>query len=159
MKKFFDLGDDNVELVNRLFDESGLSNYMSLKLFGVTSSKELIKVSQNGEIAKFVGKISDDVVNFIIYEEAFDRLDDDSKELLVKDAISTINYDSEKDKITIGAPMINITVWGREKYGDRLVNAAEYAVSAIVQIEEERKQAKEEEKARKAAERAAKKMS
>ena len=82
-----------------------------------------------------------------VYEEVFDRLDDKNKKLLVEDALSLVSYDSEKDKINVGAPQIVITVGGRMKYGDDLINAAEIAVTMIQEIEEEKKAQKEAEKA------------
>ncbi len=156
--KHFELTEENQDLINGLFEEIGYSNYMQLKLIGVAKSKEMIKVARPNDVAKYVGHLPDDVVTIIVYEDAFDRLDEKSKKLLVKDALATIQYDSEKDKISIGAPQIVVTVGGRQMYGDELVNASEMAVLAIQQIEEEKKELKEEEKARKAAERASKKQ-
>lgn len=155
--KTFDLTDENQQLFNDLFSEIGLDNYMQLKLIGVAKSKEVITVNRPNAVAKHVGHLTDDVVTILVYEEAFDRLDLKNKTLLIKDAYNLISYDSEKDKISIGAPLITVTVSGRQKWGDELINAAEIAVAAIEQIEEEKKALKEEEKARKAAEKASKK--
>lgn len=155
--KTFDLTDENQKLFNELFAEVGLNNYMQLRLIGITKSKEMITVNRPNAVAKHVGHLADDVVTILVYEEAFDRLDLKNKTLLIKDAYNLISYDGDKDKITIGAPMINVTVDGRRAWGDDLINSAEIAVAAIEQIEEEKRQLKEEEKARKAAEKAAKK--
>lgn len=155
--KTFDLTEENQNLFNDLFEETGYHNYMQLRLIGVAKSKEVITVNRPNAIAKHVGHLPDDVVTILVYEDAFDRLDDKSKKLLIKDAFNLIAYDDEKDKIAIGAPMITVTVVGRQKWGEDLINSAEFAVAAIAQIEEEKKEAKEAEKARKAAEKAAKK--
>jgi len=155
--KTFDLTEENQNLFNDLFEETGYHNYMQLRLIGVAKSKEVITVNRPNAIAKHVGHLPDDVVTILVYEDAFDRLDDKSKKLLIKDAFNLIAYDDEKDKIAIGAPMITVTVAGRQKWGEDLINSAEFAVAAIAQIEEEKKEAKEAEKARKAAEKAAKK--
>ena len=81
----------------------------------------------------------------------FDRLDDKNKKLLAKDALSLVSFDNEKDKINVGAPQIVITVGGRMKYGEELINAAEIAVTMIQEIEEEKKAQREAEKATKKA--------
>jgi len=156
--KHFELTEENQQLFNDLFEETGYSNYMQLKLIGTPKSKEVIKVARPNEVAKYVGHLPDDVVTIIVYEEAFDHLDEKNKKLLIKDALNVITYDSEKDKISIGVPQIVVTVGGRQTYGDDLINASEMAVLAIQQIEDEKREAKEEEKARKAAEKAAKKQ-
>lgn len=156
--KHFELTEENQQLFIDLFDETGLNNYMQLKLIGIAKSKEVIKVAKPNDVAKYVGHLPDDMVTIIVYEEAFDRLDEKNKKLLISDALNMITYDGEKDKIGIGVPQIVVTVGGRQKYGDELINASEMGVLAIQQIEDEKQQAKEEEKARKAAERAAKKQ-
>ena len=153
----FDLTEENQNLFNELFEETGYHNYMQLRLIGIAKSKEVITVNRPPAVAKHVGHLPDDVVTIIVYEDAFDRLDDKNKKLLIKDAFNLIAYDDEKDKIAIGAPMITVTVEGRRKWGEDLINASEMAVMCIQQIEEEKKEAKEAEKARKAAEKAAKK--
>lgn len=156
--KTFDLTEENQELFNNLFEETGYNNYMQLRLIGLAKSKDVITVNRPNAVAKHVGHLPDDVVTILVYEDAFDRLDDKNKRLLIKDAFNLISYDSEKDKITIGTPMITVTVNGRQMWGDELINAAEIGVMAIQQIEEEKREAREEEKARKAAEKAAKKQ-
>lgn len=156
--KHFELSEENQQLIDDLFQETGYSNYMQLKLIGAAKAKEVIKVARPNDVAKYVGHLPDDVVTVIVYEEAFDRLDEKNKKLLVNDALSVIQYDSEKDKISIGTPQIVVTVGGRQMFGDDLINAAEMAVTMIAQIEEEKKELKEAEKARKAAEKAAKKQ-
>lgn len=156
--KHFELSEENEQLFSDLFRETGYDNYMQLKLIGTAKSKEVIKVARPNDVAKYVGHLPDDVVTIIVYEEAFDRLDEKNKKLLVKDALAMIQYDSEKDKISIGVPQIVVTVGGRQMFGDELINAAEMAVLAIQQIEDEKQELKEAEKARKAAEKAAKKQ-
>lgn len=156
--KTFNLTEENQTLIEDLFEETGLNNYMQLRLIGRPKAKEVIKVSRPNDVAKHVGNLPDDVVVVVVYEEAFDRLDEKNKKLLVNDALAMIQYDSEKDKISIGTPQIVVTVGGRQMYGDELINAAEMGVLAIQQIEEEKQQLKEQEKARKAAEKATKKQ-
>jgi hypothetical protein len=156
--KTFDLTEENQQLFTELFEETGYHNYMQLRLIGVAKSKDVITVNRPNAVAKHVGHLADDVVTILVYEDAFDRLDEKNKKLLIRDAFNLISYDDEKDKIGIGTPMITVTITGRQKWGDELINAAELAVMQIQEIEEEKRQMREEEKARKAAEKAAKKQ-
>ena len=127
MAKFFELTDENQTLVNDVFQDTGMHNYMNLKMVGVSKAKELIKVSKANPLAEYVGKCPDTIV-CAIYEDAFDRLDEKTKRLLLIDAFGVVFYDDEKDKISIGAPQIVVTVAGRMKYGEDLINAAETAI-------------------------------
>lgn len=148
MAKFFELTEENQDLVSTVFQETGLHNFINLKMVGVPKAKELIKVSKANPLAEYVGKCPDTIV-CTIYEEAFDRLDDKTKRLLLTDALSIVFYDDEKEKINVGAPQIVVTAAGRMKHGDDLINAAEAGLLAIQQIEDERREQKELEKANK----------
>lgn len=142
MAKFFELSEENIDLIEEVFQNTGLNNYMELKIMGVTKSKQLIKVQKNNPVTEYLAKVTDSI-NIQIYEEAFDRLDTDSKKILLEDAFAVVGYDGDKDKIIIGAPQITVTIGGRRTYGDKLINAAEAGVLAIQQIEDEKKALKE----------------
>ena len=148
MAKFFEVTSENDEMIMDIFEETGMYKYMNIKIVGVAKAKELIKISKANPLAEYVGKCPDTIV-LTLFEEAFDRLDYKTKKILLTDAFNLVSYDSEKDKINIGAPQIVVTVGGRMKYGDELINAAEVGVLAIQQLEEERKEKKEMEKANK----------
>lgn len=148
MAKFFELTEENQNLVKDVFDDTGMQHYMNLKFVGVPKSRELIKISKANPLAEYMGK-SPDTIICTIYEEPFDRLDEKTKRILLTDAFSVVSFDTEKEKINVGAPQIVVTVGGRAKYGDELVNAAEVGVLAIQEIEDEKREAKEREKANK----------
>ena len=154
--KTFDLTEENQKLFNDLFEETGYHNYMQLRLIGLAKSKDVITVNRPNAVAKHVGHLPDDVVTILVYEDAFDRLDDKNKRLLIKDAFNLISYDSEKDKINVESDIPKEIFRLRKKY-DNYVDAVETSYIVMQQIEDEEKQRKEEEKMRKAAEKAAKK--
>ena len=148
MEKFFEISEENQQIFDDVWQESGMFNYVDLKIVGTPKAKEVIKVQKTNPYAGYWGKCTGSI-SVTVYEEVFDRLDDKSKKLLVEDALSLVSYDSEKDKINVGAPQIVITVGGRMKYGEELINAAEIAVTMIQEIEEEKKAQREAEKATK----------
>ena len=150
MAKFFEISEENQQIFDDVWQESGMFNYIDLKVVGTPKAKEVIKVQKTNPYAEYLGKCPDSII-VTVYEEVFDRLDDKNKKLLVEDALSLVSYDSEKDKINVGAPQIVITVGGRMKYGEELINAAEIAVTMIQEIEEEKKAQREAEKAAKKA--------
>lgn len=149
MSKLGKLSEETHEMVMNMASEMGLENFIIVEPMAVAKSKQLIKVSKANPTTEFLTK-KPDTVCLYIYEDAFVRLSDEQQELLLQDAMNTINYDADKDKITIGVPSITVTMNGRAKYGDDLLNAAEAAVLAIQQIADEEKERKEAEKAAKA---------
>lgn len=142
MAKFFELTDENMELVEECFQKTGLHNYIEMKAFGVSKSKKMIEVAKNGPVTEYLANVPGSI-SVKIYEAAFDRLDAQTKKMLLDDAFNAVAYDGEKDKIIIGTPQICVSVSGRRTFGETLINAAEAAVMAIEQIEEEKKAAKE----------------
>lgn len=136
MAKFFEISDENKEIFENIWSESGMFNYVDLKLLGVPKAKEVIKVQKTNPQAEYLGKCPDSII-VTVFEQAFERLDDRAKKLLAEDALSLVSYDDEKDKIIVGAPQIVVTVGGRQKYGEELINVAESAVLTIQQIAEE----------------------
>ena len=146
MAKFFELSEENKEVFDTIWDNTGMVHYVDLKLLGVSKAREVVKVQKTNPQAEYLGKCPDSII-CTVYEEAFDRLDEKGKKLLAEDALSIVSYDSEKDKIIVGAPQIVVTVGGRAKYGEELINVAESAVLAIQQIAEEEAERKAAEKA------------
>lgn len=152
MAKLGKVSEETQELFDKIIGELGYDNYMNIEPISITKQKQLIKVARANATTEYKAKCPDSVFLYI-YEAAFERLDERQKELLIRDALNGVNYDSEKDKIIIGCPQITVSVDGRAKWGDDLVNAAECAVHAMVQIEEEEKERKQAEREAKKAKR------
>lgn len=155
MSQFSNLSKENADLVQDISEELGLYNYIHVEGIGKVKDKQLIKVQLDSAVTKWKTN-KPDTVNIFIYERAFDMLEDRQKELVLRDAFNQINFDTEKDKITIGCPHIEVSIDGRAKWGEELLNAAEAGVHAIIQIEEEEKEEKERQKAERAAKRKSK---
>ena len=155
MAQFSNLSEENAELIQKISEELGLYNYVRIEGIGKVKDKQLIKVQLDNPVTKWKTN-KPDTVNIFIYERAFDMLEDRQKEILIRDAFNQIHFDTEKDKITIGCPYIEVTIDGRAKWGEELLNAAEAGVHAIIQIEEEEKEEKERQKAERAAKRKSK---
>ena len=145
MAKLGKISDETNELIEKIINEYGLDNYVTVKPYAVKKSKEIIKIKKAGPIEGELTK-DEQTVFIIVYEEAFDRLSDEMQELLMKDSLNNIIFNSENGKVSIGAPRITVTTWGRQKFGESLLNAAESAVMAIEQIAEEEKERKQSEK-------------
>lgn len=149
MGKLGKLSQETNNMVMDLASELGLENFIEVEPMSVNKSKQLIKISKANPTTEFLTKKPDTVCVYI-YEEAFLRLDNKMQQLLLKDSMNSISYDSEKDKIILGIPSITVSLDGRKKFGEELLNAAECAVLAIQQIADEEKERKEAEKSMKA---------
>ncbi len=145
MAKLGKVTQETEDLVANIAAEIGLENYMNIEAISITKQKQLIKVARANATVEYKGKCPDSVFLYI-YEAAFERLNDRQKELLVRDALNGVSFDTEKDKIIIGCPQIVVSRDGREKWGDELLDAAEAGLFSIIQLEEEEKERKQAEK-------------
>lgn len=146
------VSEETAALFDKIYDETGLDNFMDIRIVNVAKSKKLIEVQRCPPIGEWVAS-KEDVVCIKVYEKAFERLTPKMQEILMRDAFNNINFDTEKGKIIIGVPQIVVTCEGRAKWGEELINAAESGVIAIQQIIEEEKEEKERLKMEKAAKR------
>ena len=86
-------------------------------------------------------------------EDAFDRVDEATQVMWLRSELSKVSYDSEKDKVVIGAPMISVPLYFYQKFGNVALQNAELALHTIQQLEDEEKQRKAEAKAAKSGKR------
>lgn len=166
MAKLRKSSDDVIEFVEKILaEETLLENYITWRILSNDKQKQLIQISKSSAITEYFAQMRDSVI-IIINEELFDALasqheeQEDVRKLIIEDALSTIicetNEKSGEMKISIGKPQICITTGCYEKYGEKLVRAAEISALAYNQLMEIKKKAKEEEQAAKAAKKAEK---
>ena len=148
MAKLGKLSEDTVDWIDGIISETGLDNYINVKTYAGNKSKEVIKIKKAGPIEGELAK-DESTVFIIVYEEAFDRLDDDMKDTLMRDAINNIVFNPDNGKVSIGACRITVTTWGIQKFGDKLLRAAESGVLAIEQIADEEKERKSQKRKKK----------
>lgn len=161
MAKLRKSSDDVIEFVEKILtEETLLENYITWRILSNDKQKQLIQISKSSAITEYFAQMRDSVI-IIINEELFDALapqheeQEDVRKLIIEDALSTIicetNEKSGEMKISIGKPQICITTGCYEKYGEKLVRAAEISALAYNQLIEMKKKVKEEEQAAKAA--------
>lgn len=136
MAKIGSVSEENAELIETIVSKIGLDNYMAITPLSISKSKQLIRVQKANATTEYIGKCPDSVFLYI-YEAAFDMLDRKTKILLIQNALNEINYDNEKDKISIGCQQIEVSYDCYKKYGIDLLNAMEAGIIAIRQISEE----------------------
>ena len=164
MAKLFKTSDDIYEFITNEWSNTENSKIgVRLKVISTQKAKQILKLSKASATTEYLIR-EQDILTLVVYEEAWDRLSEMNKILLLKGIFSVVSYDTEKERLIIDnrpyADLFNMRhtkdANGNE-YLDKYDNALETCALLLQQIEDEQKQAKEEEKARKAEERAAKK--
>ena len=164
MAKLFKTSDDIYEFITNEWSNTDNSKIgVRLKVISTQKAKQILKLSKASATTEYLIR-EQDVLTLVVYEEAWDRLSEMNKILLLKGIFSVVSYDTEKERLIIDnrpyADLFNMRhtkdANGNE-YLDQYDNALETCALLLQQIEDEQKQAKEEEKVRKAEERAAKK--
>ena len=77
------------------------------------------------------------LVVVIIYEEAFDRVEEKDRWMWIRMALDCVSYDMEKDKISLNTPIVAVPLGYYQKYGNVAVQKAELALLTIQQIQDE----------------------
>ncbi len=141
--KIFETSADIVELAQEKFEDTGLPQMgVDLKVLSVTKAKSVLKVQRANAATHFMTKKD---ILLTVYEEAFDRLSDEHKNLLMEGVISNISYDTEKDKLNVDTDFAKEIFRMRRKYPN-YVDIAEETYLVIEQIEDEERRRKEEER-------------
>ena len=145
MGKLFKSSDYVEDIVRDEFSKTGLEPVISLKVISTTKAKEVIKVSKSSQETEFLTNDSN-MVTIVVYEKAFERMDEKGQRTLAEGAVSCIEYDSEKDKISVDKSEGNMFHRMRHKYDNSILDIFESASMAIQQIEEEEKAEREAKK-------------
>jgi len=146
MAKIFKTDEANVKLADLIFENTGLAQVgIRLKVMSLTKANTIAKVSKASATTEFLTK-EQDTIHMFLYEEAFDRLSDEYKNMILEGALSNVSYDSEKDKINVDSSQYGELLRMRSKYGDKYINLIETAKIVMEEIEEEEKEHKLAEK-------------
>ena len=141
--KLFETSADIAELARDKFEDTSLAQIgINLKVISTPKSKTVLKVQRANATTHFLTQ--KDVI-LTVYEEAFDRLPDEAKNILMEGALSNIFYDAEKDKLNVEGDIAREIFRMRHKYAD-YVDLLESAYIVIEQIEDEERRRKEEER-------------
>ena len=99
MAKFEEVGEDTMALFTTHIEKSYIPRNVKIKIVSNDKiKKEFGKVNKAQDIVKF---LTDYDVVIQINEPIFDLLEDVQQEYIVRDLLSQISYDMDKDKINI----------------------------------------------------------
>lgn len=145
MAKIFETSADIKELADEVFENTGLSSIgIRLKVMSLTKSNTIAKTMKPSATTEFLTH-GDGTVHLFIYETAFDRLTDDIKKKLLEGALSNVDYDTEKDRLSVDNSQYGELIRMKRKYPD-YPDTIETAQLVIEQVEEEERERKAAEK-------------
>ena len=156
MAKFFKADESIVKLVDKIANELGLAQYgLDFETLDVTNLKQVVKIVKANEYAEYLSS-RENLILVLINGEAFDLLPEtpnegevDNRYMWLRLAMDEISYDSEKDKITIGCPKIEVPVGCYERFGKATVDSALLAQYTLAQMAEKKAQERAERAAQK----------
>lgn len=155
MGKFLDPSEDIVKIVNEISTELGLDAYgLDVQPLCVTKASEVCKIVKANSLAEYATK-RDNLIFVLCYEDVFegrDReghpiADEKTKYLWIRNAMETISYDTEKEKLILKCPMINIPLSFYEKFKDVAINSARLGLYTMAQVSELKKEEADRQKA------------
>jgi hypothetical protein len=132
-------------LVQEVAKELGLTQYGIEFVTMKKKSKEVITVKKAGELFEAYVK-KEKMLAVLVYEEAFDKVEEKDQWMWVRQALARVSYDLEKDKVSLNAPMLSVPLDFYQKYGNVAMQNAELALLTVQHLQDEEKQRKEEEK-------------
>lgn len=141
--KLFETSQGIKDLAQKVWEDTSLPQMgINLKVLSTPKAKTVLKAQRVNATTHFLTQ--KDVI-LLIYEEAFDRLPDEAKNILMEGALSNISYDTEKDKLNVEVDPAREIFRMRHKYTD-YVDLLETSYIVVEQIEDEERRRKEEER-------------
>ena len=156
MAKFFKADESIVRMVDDIANELGLAQYgLDFEVLDVVNLKQVVKIVKANEYAEYLSG-REDLILVLINGEAFDLVpagvnEDgiDNRYMWLRLAMDEIAYDSEKEKIVIGVPKIDVPIGCYEKFGKASIDSALLAHYTLAQMAEKKAQERAEKAAQK----------
>lgn len=138
---------DVEKLVYDVANEMGLIQMgVEVQALNIKKAKEVIKISKANEVTEILSD-KENLVVVMVYEEAFDMVDEKTQWMWVRMALDCVSFDIDKNKLSLTTPTVSVPLGFYHKYGNVAVQSAELALLTIQQIKDKEKEKKEAEKA------------
>ena len=107
MAKYEEPFEDTTDLYTKYLEKAGLTTYINVTVLTNNKAKDIYKVNKANELLKY--RTGDDII-IVINENILDKLDETDKEMVIEESISSIHYNTEKDRIEISNQTLLHTV-------------------------------------------------
>lgn len=131
MAKYEEVFEDVEKMFVEAFASSGLERFVRVKMLAVgAKQKDIIKPMKASDIVKHLNDID---IFLFVNETVFDRLEEVSKRILIEEAIARIQYDSEKDKLSINKGDIHTPGLLLRKHGLDAYESVHMNISQVIE--------------------------
>lgn len=120
-EKFYDLGEDTINLINEIIDNMALPFTLKIKYMGNAKMKNLIKLQKFSDAVAHITDI--DLVIFI-NEDYLISLEDDNAKILIHQELDRLEFDINKGTFKLGKFPLQTTEGVLIKYGIEAVARA-----------------------------------
>lgn len=120
-EKFYDLGEDTINLINEIIDNMALPFTLKIKYMGNTKMKNLIKLQK---LSDAVAHITDIDLVIFINEDYLISLEDDNAKILIHQELDRLEFDINKGTFKLGKFPLQTTEGVLIKYGIEAVARA-----------------------------------
>ena len=117
-ERYDELSQETIEVFMKVYEKKSYSVTIGFKFIDDVKMKQSIKVMKLSDMYKFI--LGKDVL-VIINEDLFDKLDDESVEILIEQELDRIEVDFKNGKIKMIQPDVKTFAGILEKYGEEAV--------------------------------------
>lgn len=97
MAKLFKTSDDVYEFITNEWEQTDTSKIgVRLKVISTSKARQILKLSKVSATTEYLIR-EQDVITLVVYEDAWDKLSDVDKILLLRGLFSVVSYDTERN--------------------------------------------------------------
>lgn len=147
MSKYYEVSEDIEKIFNSVLEKTSIPQWVEFKLIGNDTIKDVYQVKKLSELYEYLSEGTSMVI--IINCVIFDELEEKQKELLVEEALTSINVNPDNDKISV-EPFDFSTYSGMlNKYGNEEMIRLKETVISLYQAKKQREDELKETKKKK----------
>jgi len=134
MANYLEPFEDTNDLFNQIIEVADLKRFVNITILVNNRAKDLYKITKANDLLKF--RAGDDII-IVLNEGIFEELPNDLKLIVVEEAISSISYDSEHDKVSITKEDFTAHSGILRKYSFETIERLRETVKSLYQKEKE----------------------
>ncbi len=101
MAKYEEVYEDTKGLFDTIAANADLTRFVNIKLLAHNKSKDIFKVVKANDLVRHM--TNEDII-ILLNEKIFEKLTAEQKTMVAEEALATLFYDSEADKLVISKP-------------------------------------------------------
>lgn len=122
MAKVEKANEEIIEIVNNIIVETFGKGFITTKIVSSSDQKTLIKIKKANPIIEYFVNAENCII-ITINEILFYQLSDEQRKLIILNELEGVYYDTEKDKLIVQQPPLNISIGCYNKFGNNLIEA------------------------------------